>query len=95
MKRYKPDNKSTRRGILTFEWILIFALLTIGIVGGLAAVRDMLILKYSDAADALGHVNSSYTVEAYTSVDHPEITAPAMTYTATVPTVTRTPGDEP
>ncbi len=37
-----------RRGMLTFEWILLISLLVIGIIGGLAAVRNALICELND-----------------------------------------------
>ncbi len=37
-----------RRGMLTFEWILLISLLVIGIIGGLAAVRNALICELNE-----------------------------------------------
>jgi hypothetical protein len=34
--------------MLTFEWILLISLLVIGIIGGLAAVRNALICELND-----------------------------------------------
>ncbi|MDO4569157.1 MAG: hypothetical protein Q4D38_02080 [Planctomycetia bacterium] len=77
MNRKTPQK---RRGVLTFEWILIFVLLTIGIVGGLAAVRDATILKFADSAEALAAVNAGYSVEEFKK----EFTLPDNTTTVTV-----------
>ena len=52
-----------RRGVLTFEWILILAILVIGIVGGLAVVRDSQIIECSSVAEAIISLNSSYTIQ--------------------------------
>lgn len=51
-------------GILTFEWILLFTLLTIGIVGGVAAIRNAVNLESAEAANAMTALNQSYTITA-------------------------------
>ena len=51
-------------GSLTLEWIFLLSLLVIGIAGGIAAIRNAVILEAgSDAAAAVG-LNDSYTVTA-------------------------------
>lgn len=66
----KTWKKLTRRileeesGILTFEYILIGTLLVIGIVGGLAVARDMIIFKMTDFAGAFGQLDQSCGFEA-------------------------------
>ena len=47
-------------GVLTFEWIL--TLLVIGIVGGVAAVRDAIIDELGDVAQAMLALDQSYTI---------------------------------
>lgn len=42
-----------RRGFLTFEWILLVTLLVIGIVAGVAAVRDAVLGEMTDMAQAI------------------------------------------
>ena len=56
-------------GVLAFEWTLILTLLVIGIIGGMCAMRDTIIVKMADVADAAVHV--SHTVSA---TDNPYIT---------------------
>ncbi|MDO4569244.1 MAG: hypothetical protein Q4D38_02550 [Planctomycetia bacterium] len=51
-------------GVLTFEWILLITLLVIGIVGGLAAVRDAYIYELGSVAAAIGAVDTSYFVQS-------------------------------
>lgn len=51
-------------GVLTFEWILLVTLLTIGIVGGVAAVRDALIDELGDVAQAMLALDQSYQIDA-------------------------------
>lgn len=90
---------SARRGILTFEWILIFALLIIGIVGGLAAVRDATIISFSGVAGAFGALDMGYTVDEV-KLPNPaggpdKVFAPGMKYEAPVFTVTADQPDTP
>lgn len=50
------------RGVLSFEWVLLITIVTIGIVGGLSAVRDSVISELGDVAGAIVTVDQSYTV---------------------------------
>ena len=49
-------------GVLTLEWILLLTLLVIGIVGGLAGVRDALILECENVAFAIDSVNPAFQI---------------------------------
>ncbi|NQT36479.1 MAG: hypothetical protein HQ581_03265 [Planctomycetes bacterium] len=55
MKTTDRTGKRTRRrrGVLTFEWILLISLLVIGIIGGLSAVRDALNCELIDLAECI------------------------------------------
>jgi hypothetical protein len=46
-------NFRQRRGALTLEWILLCTVLIIGTVGGVAAVRNSLILEYREMIDTI------------------------------------------
>ena len=50
------------QGVLSFEWILLITVLTIGIVGGLSAVRDGMITELGDVAEAVISMDQSYTI---------------------------------
>ncbi len=50
-------------GVLTFEWILLVTLLTIGIVSGLTAARDAMIEELSDVAEAMVSLDQSYIID--------------------------------
>ena len=39
--------------VLSFEWVLLVTLLTIGIVGGIASARDAIIDELGDVAQAM------------------------------------------
>jgi hypothetical protein len=43
-----PSRPQRRRGAITLEWVLLVTVLIIGTVGGVAAVRNALILEYKD-----------------------------------------------
>ena len=49
-------------GVLSFEWILLVTLLTIGIVGGIAAARDAIIDEFGDVAQAMMNLDQSYVI---------------------------------
>jgi hypothetical protein len=51
------------QGFLTFEWVLLVTLLTIGIVSGVAAVRDATIDELGDVAQAMLSLDQSYTID--------------------------------
>lgn len=50
-------------GVLSFEWVLMFTLLTIGVVSGLAAARDAIIDEAGDAAQAMVALDQSFRVD--------------------------------
>lgn len=50
-------------GVLSFEWVLLVTLLTIGIVSGLAGARDAIIDELGDVAQAMLALDQSYTIE--------------------------------
>ncbi|MBQ9454945.1 MAG: hypothetical protein Q4A17_14810 [Thermoguttaceae bacterium] len=68
-------------GLLTFEWILLFSLLTIGIVGGVATMRNATNIETAEAAGAITALNQSYTVTA--SLGGTVRSTGAITYTGT------------
>src|SRR5262245_16356027 len=49
-------------GVLSFEWVLLVTLLTIGIVGGLAAARDAIIDELGDVGQAMLALDHSMTI---------------------------------
>jgi hypothetical protein len=57
MKRMWKEDE----GVLTFEWILLITVLVIGIVGGLSAARDALIVELGDVAEGMVSLDQSYT----------------------------------
>ncbi|MBN2577852.1 MAG: hypothetical protein JXB10_02590 [Pirellulales bacterium] len=49
-------------GVLTFEWIVLITLLVVGVVGGMAAVRDAINIELEGVAGAIIAVDQSYKV---------------------------------
>ncbi|HUE72612.1 MAG TPA: hypothetical protein VMP01_17130 [Pirellulaceae bacterium] len=50
-------------GVLSFEWVMLVTLLTIGIVSGLAGARDAIISELGDVAQAMLALDQSYTID--------------------------------
>ena len=64
-------------GVLTFEWTLLVTLLVIGIVSGVAAVRDGIIDELGDVAQMMLAVDQSYLVSSPLNVDIHSVDASA------------------
>jgi hypothetical protein len=47
------SKKSNRRGSVTLEWVLLATVVILGTVGGVAAVRNALILEYQEMTDTI------------------------------------------
>ncbi len=62
-------------GVLTFEWVLLVTLLTIGIVSGVAAARDAIIDELGDVAQAMLALDQTYTIDFPLAVVVHETTA--------------------
>ena len=62
MKHYIKRMWTQDDGVLSFEWILLVTLLTIGVVGGIAAVRDEIIAEFGDIAQAMHALDQSYII---------------------------------
>ncbi|MEX2172899.1 MAG: hypothetical protein WD872_00970 [Pirellulaceae bacterium] len=50
-------------GVLSFEWVLLVSLLTVGIVSGLAGARDAIIDELGDVAQAMLALDQSYAID--------------------------------
>ena len=67
INRRRVASRQVRRGFLSFEWILLISLLVIGVIGGLSAVRDALILELKDVADCVRALNVTGTTSTDTT----------------------------
>lgn len=79
----KKRKMSARRGVLTFEWLLISTLLVIGIVGGLAVLRDAVSAKFVMLGGAVGKLDMSYDVprQDFTTHDGVTVSVPEQKFT--------------
>ena len=50
-------------GVLSFEWTMLTSLLTVGVVSGVAAVRDAVTDEMGDVAQAMVSLDQSYTIQ--------------------------------
>jgi hypothetical protein len=51
--RTRKANYRRRKGALTLEWVLLCTILIIGTVGGVAAVRNALVLEYQEMIETI------------------------------------------
>jgi Flp pilus assembly pilin Flp len=63
VKTYIKRMWTEDEGVLSFEWVLLVTLLTIGIVSGVAGARDAIIDELGDVAQAMLALDQSYTIE--------------------------------
>ena len=80
MKQFLHKLWRRDEGVLSFEWVLLVTLVVIGIVGGLAAVRDAVIDELGDVSQAAVNIDQSYDLEG-----NPELGIPESMYTDEVP----------
>ncbi len=55
MKRIQKKN-----GILAFEWILVCVALTIGVIGGLVAVRNAFLGEIDDTINVVQNIDAEF-----------------------------------
>ncbi len=63
MKSYIKQLWKQDDGVLTFEWVLLVTLLTIGVVSGIAGARDAIIDELGDVAQAMLALDQSYSID--------------------------------
>ena len=66
MKRLLERMWQQDDGVLSFEWVLLITLVTIGVVGGLAAARDAVIDELGDVAEAAQGIDQSFSLSGIT-----------------------------
>ena len=50
-------------GVLSFEWTMLTSLLTVGVVSGIAGVRDAVTDEMGDVAQAMVSLDQSYVIQ--------------------------------
>ena len=63
MKRFINRVWKEDEGVLSFEWVLLVTLLTIGVVSGIAGARDAIIDEMGDVAQAMVALDQSYSID--------------------------------
>jgi len=63
MKRIAQSLWREDHGVLSFEWVLLMTLVSVGVVGGIAGARDAIIDEYGDVAQAMLALDQSFTVD--------------------------------
>jgi Flp pilus assembly pilin Flp len=61
MKSFPKKIWSEQDGVLSFEWVLLVTLLTIGLITGVTGARDAIIDELGDLAEATVCFDQSYT----------------------------------
>lgn len=62
MKKYLAQLWREEDGVMTFEWITLLSLMTVGVVGGLAVSRDAVVDELADVAEAMVSLDQSYNI---------------------------------
>jgi Flp pilus assembly pilin Flp len=63
MKHFLSRVWNEEDGVLSFEWTVLASLLTVGVVSGIASVRDAVIDEMGDVAQAMVSLDQSYYIE--------------------------------
>lgn len=63
MKRFLSRLWHETDGVLSFEWTMLTSLLTVGVVSGIAAVRDAVTDELGDVAQAMVSLDQSYVIQ--------------------------------
>jgi Flp pilus assembly pilin Flp len=63
VKRFLQRMWREEDGVLSFEWTMLTSLLTVGVVSGVAAVRDAAVDEMGDLAQAMVSLDQSYVVQ--------------------------------
>lgn len=53
-----------RKGALALEWVLLITIVVIGVLGGLAAVRNATVKEITDLSKAVEQINIKTSAEA-------------------------------
>jgi hypothetical protein len=67
----KTRKLKPRRGVLTLEWILIITVLVIGVVGGVAVVRNAVVAEMYDMAESIQSLQVKTDAECIAETGNP------------------------
>ena len=71
--------------IIAAEMLLIMSILVIGVIVGLAAVRDSIVTELADVAQAIVNVNQSFRSAASPGITRSRAAAPSTTTPTSAP----------
>ena len=63
MKKFLSRLWHETDGVLSFEWTMLTSLLTVGVVSGVASVRDAVTDEMGDVAQAMVSLDQSYVIQ--------------------------------
>jgi Flp pilus assembly pilin Flp len=63
VKRFFARLWHEQDGVLSFEWTVLTSLLTVGVVSGIASVRDSVVDEMGDLSQAMVNLDQSYYIE--------------------------------
>ena len=63
MKQFLSRMWHETDGVLSFEWVMLTSLLTVGVVSGVASVRDAVTDEMGDVAQAMVSLDQSYVIQ--------------------------------
>ncbi len=55
--KLRQPSRTKRRGVLALEWVLLMTVVVVGVIGGLAAVRNATAKKLMDLNNAVDQIN--------------------------------------
>jgi len=77
-------NDDCGSGLLTGEWLFLFAILVLGLISGLVAVRQALISELVETAQAILALNQSYSFSGQTNCESSTAGSSASDTTSTI-----------
>jgi hypothetical protein len=81
---FKLWNDDCGSGLLTGEWLFLFAILVLGLITGLVAVRQALLSELVETAQAIMALNESYSFSGQTNCESSTAGSSASDSTATI-----------
>ena len=77
-------NDDCGSGLLTGEWLFLFAILVLGLITGLVAVRQALLSELVETAQAIMALNQSYSFSGQTNCESSTAGSSASDITSTI-----------
>ena len=52
--------QKNRRGVLAFEWLMVVAILVVGIVGGVTVMRNICLTEIDDTISVVNQIDAEF-----------------------------------